>query len=84
MKKIIFSIFIFTMLGSCSGNDPVKDAKEVCDCSKIIDKMEAGDPGLSAQSEKCAKLSVSAIMKYKDDPDKSVEYITALSECSQH
>jgi hypothetical protein len=82
MKKLVLSMFAAATLVACGGSGPASDAKEVCDCSKKLNEMKMDDPKRMEEAEKCSKLSIDNMSKYKDDRDKYLEYSEALVDCS--
>jgi len=83
MKKITILLLSAVLLASCGGKDGKSLAKEVCDCSKKANAMDAADPKRSAAQNDCLKKQGEAWDKVKDDPKKADEFNKELSECSK-
>jgi hypothetical protein len=83
MKKIILSMFVVAALASCGGNDPSKDANDVCDCNIKANAMKADDPKRPEEIKKCTDMNMDMYTKYKEDLDGLKEYNEAIMECSK-
>jgi len=83
MKKITTLLLSAVLLASCGGSDGKSLAKEVCDCSKKANAMDAADPKRSAAQNDCLKKQGEAWDKVKDNQKKADEFNKELSECSK-
>jgi hypothetical protein len=85
MKKLLLLLFVFatSLFLSCGkSKSGAKIGKEVCDCSKKANAMDAADPKRSEAQVDCGKKQVEAWNKVKDDPKKADEFNKVLSDCA--
>lgn len=82
MKKITTLLFSAVLLASCGGPDGKSLAKEVCDCSKKANAMDAADPKRAAAQTACATKQGEAWDKVKGDQQKADDFNKELGVCS--
>lgn len=84
MRKLLMAVFILTLITSCGKSKSGSEiGKEVCDCSKKANAMDAADPKRTEAQNECAKNQVVAWNKVKDDPKKADEFNKVLSDCAK-
>lgn len=83
MKKILIAVLTLSLITSCGNSKSGTEiGKEVCDCSKKANAMDAADPKRTESQNDCAKKQVEAWNKVKDDPKKADEFNKVLSDCA--
>jgi len=83
MKKILTVVLALSLITSCGkSKSGAEIAKEVCDCSKKANAMDAADPKRTEAQKECAKKQVEAWNKVKDDEKKANEFNKVLGECA--
>ena len=83
MKKIMALLFSVVLLASCGGSDSKSLAKDVCDCYKKANAMDAADPKRSAAQNDCIKKQGEAWDKLKDNQAKADEFNKMIGDCSK-
>ena len=83
MKKVLITLFTISLLSSCGkSKSGAEIGKEVCDCSKKANAMDAADPTRSEAQTECQKKQLEAWNKVKEDPKKADEFNKVLSDCA--
>ncbi len=83
MKKLLIALFTISLISSCSkSKSGAEIGKEVCDCSKKANAMDAADPKRQEAQMDCAKKQVEAWNNVKDDQKKADEFNKVLGECA--
>ena len=83
MKKLLFFVFASSLFLSCGkSKSGTEIGKEVCDCSKKANAMDAADPKRTDAQNDCATKQVAAWNKVKDDEKKADEFNKVLGECA--
>ena len=83
MKRILITVLTLSLITSCGkSKSGAEIGKEVCDCSKKANAMDAADPKRSDAQNDCAKKQVEAWNKVKDDQKKADEFNKVLSDCA--
>ncbi len=83
MKRILITVLTLSLITSCGkSKSGTAIGKEVCDCSKKANAMDAADPKRSDAQNDCAKKQVEAWNKVKDDQKKADEFNKVLSDCA--
>ena len=83
MKKITTLLFAVVLLASCGGNDSKSLAKEVCDCYKKANGMNAADPKRIEAQNDCVKKQGDAWNKLKDNQAGADEFNKTIGDCSK-
>jgi hypothetical protein len=83
MKKVFLLMLTISLLNACGTNKSGTEiGKEVCDCSKKANAMDAADPKRTEAQNDCAKKQVEAWNKVKDDQKKADEFNKVLGDCA--
>lgn len=83
MKKVLIILLTVSLLSSCGkAKSGAEIGKEICDCSKKANAMDAADPKRSEAQTDCGKKQVAAWNKVKEDPKKADEFNKVLSDCA--
>jgi hypothetical protein len=83
MKKIIAALLPVVLLASCGSTDSKSLAKDVCDCYKKANAMDAADPKRSAAQNDCIKKQGEAWDKLKDNQQKADEFNKIIGDCAK-
>jgi hypothetical protein len=83
MKKLLLIVLTLSFITSCGKSKSGSEiGKEVCDCSKKANAMDAADPKRTDAQNDCAKKQVVAWNQVKDDQKKADEFNKVLSDCA--
>ena len=83
MKKVFLLILTSSLLFACGkSKSGTQIGKEVCDCSKKANAMDAADPKRADAQKDCNLKQVEAWNKVKDDQNKADEFNIVLSDCA--
>ena len=83
MKKLTVLLISAVLLASCGGTDSKSLAKEVCDCYKKANGMDAADPKRSAAQNECVKKQGDGWDKVKDNQANADEFNKIIGDCSK-
>ena len=83
MKKLTTLLFSAILLASCGGTDSKSLAKEICDCYKKANGMDANDPKRSEAQNECIKKQGESWAKVKDNQAKADEFNKMIGDCSK-
>lgn len=83
MKKTLIVLLTTLIFISCGNSKSGAEiGKEVCDCSKKANAMDAADPKRTDAQNECATKQVAAWNKVKDDEKKAAEFNKVLGDCA--
>ena len=83
MKKLFIVLFTASLFTACGkSKSGTEIGKEVCDCSKKANAMDATDPKRTDAQNDCAKKQVEAWNKVKDNLKKADEFNKVLGDCA--
>lgn len=83
MKHFLLALLCSILLIACGKSKSGADiGKEVCDCSKKANAMDAKDPKRAEAQADCLKKQGEAWNKVKDDMKKADEFNKVLSACA--
>jgi hypothetical protein len=83
MKKLLLVAFACSFFLSCGkSKSGAAIGKEVCDCSKKANAMDAADPKRAEAQADCGKKQLEAWNQVKDDQKKADEFNKVLGDCA--
>jgi hypothetical protein len=74
MKKLLYFLPLFFLLGNCGGLDPRKLADEYCDCAKKYSATE---------SWRCDSIAIRNNRKMKNNEEAVRAYNVRLKDCME-